>query len=124
MEYTKCVKCGFEATEEKSFNLKYQDRCYNTSTLADCNWVDMDVREHLHVHCPVCGFLVGAKGCLDYKAKKEEKTDKQWTQQSPIRTTQPSSRFAGGQGYVSPQDTSKGGWDTSECPQCPMTKDA
>jgi hypothetical protein len=123
MEYDKCVKCGFEPSETVPFNVKYQEKCYNTTSMADCNWMDMDVREHLHVHCPVCGFLVGAKGCLDYKDKKAEKS-KAWTPQrentAVTGRATTGSKFVGGHGYVNPSD--KGGWDVNECPQCPMAE--
>ena len=132
-EYSECPKCGFKdtsasriANERKCFVMEYQDRCYASS----CSWADRDVTEHMHVICPDCGYMVGVQGCVDYKALKEKKNTnlKPWTgfgtATHPVAAThtKPTSgrTYVAGRGYV---DVGSDGWDTAECPSCPMSKE-
>ena len=126
-EYNECPKCGFTASPvAKNFNFEWKDRCYGSQ----CSWVDKDITEHMHIICPDCGYMVGVQGCIDYKALKEKKntTLKPWTDihnntGSTTSTSRlhsnPTSgrRYVAGQGYVDGD-----GWDTTECPSCPMTE--
>jgi hypothetical protein len=124
-EYSKCPKCDFESTtdamiisDRKGFVFTYKDRCFTHS----CSWVDSDVTEHMHVICPDCGYEVGQQGCSDYKELKAKKNAKPWTgvgTATNLPKTQPGKKYVAGQGYV---DVSTDGWDTSECPECPMSK--
>ena len=116
-EYKECPKCGFKNTEDapiaaerKRWKLKYEDRCFSVG----CKWADEDVREHLHIFCPDCGYQVGVQGCNDYKQLKEKVTkraDAGWTQ----NTNTHSSTAGRGRGHVD-----VGGWDAVPCEKCPI----
>ena len=129
MSDIKCPKCGFKSTENamvvaerKFFKLEYKDRCWK----GECSWADTDVKEHLHIICPTCGYDVDVRGCDDYKEKKSPPEPKAWTEASakvlPKQAPAPS-KYVAGKGYID-APASVGGWDTTvECPSCPMASE-
>lgn len=120
-----CVKCGFTQTPDgRQFKKEYKDRCYGS--VDSCSWADTDIREHLHLICPDCGYTVGAQACTDFKEQKDKK-NKAWTgvgslnnRAATIAPPTTGRRYIAGQGYVDVKD----GWDTAECVGCPVSKDA
>lgn len=129
--FSTCKKCGWIESTKTPIRKKYQDRCWTTG----CGWVDTDIREHIHLHCPNCDYSLGVEGCLDYKQLKAEKTKKvtPWTGVGTLNNKAAATlpvttrRYVHGKGYVdtpeSTWETPDNSWDTNECPECPVAKE-
>jgi len=78
---TLCPKCGFAPTFQKQWSMDYVEEC---SPDSDCVWEDEDVKEHMHMNCPDCGFELVVP-CLDYDDKIVEQFNNSVVQ-TPIIT--------------------------------------
>ena len=52
-----CPKCEFKPTYSVAWDLEYKETCYQNST---CGWKDTVIKEHMHMKCPECGYVVAA----------------------------------------------------------------
>ena len=116
----KCDKCGYVPAANVGVNWKfeYKEQCFGSI----CDWKDIDVKEHLHQICPICGYSFSLP-CSDYELKKGN----QWDSTKPIThiTASPAkpvskvATYAPRPTVVPTKITSP--WDV-ECNGCPLAK--
>lgn len=138
-----CVKCGFSpasypsASSENKWKIEHKEECK-----WNCNWDD-EVKEHLHLVCPTCGFEM-ISPCKDHEASQKAQAESQWstgkedakggnlTPATKItHETKVVERNSSPRNSVVSYDTTPnrvGGqrkldvsWNT-ECPDCPLSK--
>jgi hypothetical protein len=117
--YNKCPKCNFVPSTLKNWKYEYNERCW--AGRQGCDWADTDVKEHMHVSCPVCEYPMGVEGCADYKEKKEAAQKNQWNATSAPEATTARPLSTSRTANTGRVDAGTG-WDT-ECPTCPMAGD-